>query len=471
MSTSPATERPSERTVSISSQGCKINQYEGQELREELNARGWRIVPFGGPSAVTILNTCTVTGQADFKARNLVRRARRSNPDTRLVVTGCYAQTNPEDLEAMDEVDVVVGNSDKLRIPSLLDGILEDDAPSRLVTSWDACSNFEGVDVHHFSGRNRAFLKIQDGCNQFCSFCIIPFARGRSRSRDPRSVSEQLVRLRASGYREIVLTGIHLGQYGLDLEGEWTLTRLVRSILPRLGDARIRLSSTEVGEVSDELIDLVACEERVCPHFHIPLQCADDQLLAAMNRPYDAAAYARRIEAIARRIDRFGLGADVIVGFPGETDAAYDRTERFVRELPFTYLHVFPYSPRTGTAAAGLRDRVDPRVRKERGRRMRNLGREKTRAFALGAVGSTARVLLESRDEKNARGATSEDYCRILVEGDLPEAGELFYCRVDRYEGGALMGLAEAAAGAPRGPRAPARAASSLTHPAKKRIV
>lgn len=425
-------------TVAITSQGCKINQYEGEELRESLFRRGYRVVGFGDHADVSIINTCTVTNQADFKARNLVRRARRVNPDCKIVVTGCYAQTNPEELEAMHEVDLVVGNRDKLKIADLLDSVLEDRSPGRLVTSWDAVNNFEGVELRHFSGRSRAFVKIQDGCNQFCSFCIIPHARGRSRSRDPRSFRKQVRTLLEAGYREIVLTGIHLGQYGLDLDGEWTLAKLIESVLDDLGDARLRLSSTEVNEVTDELIDLVAGEERICPHFHIPLQCADDDLLAAMRRPYDSGYYRRRIEKIAEKVGRFALGTDVIVGFPGESEDAFLATLGFVEKNPFTYLHVFPYSPREGTPAAALRNQVDPGVRKERSMKLRKLGSEKQVEFARSAIGRKTQVLLESASADREPKGLTEDYIQVLLQGVARESRSLVRCRVTGREGGSL---------------------------------
>jgi threonylcarbamoyladenosine tRNA methylthiotransferase MtaB len=409
-------------TFKISTLGCKVNQSESEAIARQLESYDW--VPAGNNAAadVILINTCTVTQKASMQSRQIVRRAIRTNPNSRIVVTGCYAQTEPRALQKICGVHYIVGNAEKHRIGKIL-------AADR--NSTDGQPIIIGNDIRRphalrptptaFSGsRTRPFLKIQDGCNAHCSYCIVPHARGPSRSLPVADVIEGIKTLSDAGYHETVLTGIHLGQYGCDLTPATRLDELLDRIDRLKLIQRVRLSSIEPLELTDGLIQRVANSPRFCRHFHIPLQSADDCILKKMKRPYTADMFRQRITKICNQIPDAAIGVDILIGFPGETDAAFITTYELIRELPVTYLHVFPFSARPGTPAARYPDKVAPAVLKQRCEKMRRLGRIKRTHFYQKFIGKEVEILVES-SRHTATGllkGLSSNYIPVLIDAD-----------------------------------------------------
>jgi threonylcarbamoyladenosine tRNA methylthiotransferase MtaB len=419
-------------TVGFATLGCKLNQYDTTEVQALLEARGFRTVPFETPAQVYVINTCTVTARADYSDRQAIRRAVARNPDAVVVVTGCYAQTNPEAVAAIPGVDLVLGTQDKYALPELLDQARKRTRPLVQVGDAFAPRILPAIPVRRFTpGYTRAFVKVQDGCQHRCSFCIVPFARGGSRSQAVEVVVEQIEELVGAGYAEVVLTGVDLGHYGWDLAPRTTLAALVRRLLDVRGLARVRLSSVLPAYFTDELVDLVVGDRRVCRHLHVPLQSGSDGVLRAMRRPYTARMYRALIERLAGAIPDVGLGADVITGFPGETDADFEATEALVEALPFTYLHVFSYSDRRGTEAARRPvPRVPPETIRRRTARLRRLGGVKQLGFRRAQLGRELSVLvLEQKERETGRlvGLT-DNYLELAFAG--PDALVRGFARV-----------------------------------------
>ena len=391
--------------VAFATLGCRLNQVDSQQLQAALEARGFSTVPFGAAADVVVVNTCTVTARAEVSDRQAIRRARRANPDARVVVTGCWAQTSAGDVARQPGVDLVVGNADKPRLPALLDDLLQTSrGPTRVEVGDLAMARVADVDLPaRVPGRSRAFVKVQDGCQHRCAFCIVPRARGASRSLEPARVIDQVARLVEGGHPEITLTGIDLGHYGADLVPRTSLAPLLRALVEIRGLRWLRLSSMLPAYFTDELFEVLTAAPAIAPHFHVPLQSGSDRVLRAMRRPYSVRMYRAIVERLATAVPVLGLGADVIAGFPGETDDDARATEALIEALPFTYLHVFPYSDRTGTEAATRPGHVDRLTIARRAARLRALGAAKALAFRRGLAGRTEDVLvLETRDRATA---------------------------------------------------------------------
>jgi threonylcarbamoyladenosine tRNA methylthiotransferase MtaB len=415
--------------------GCRAAQADGAALELSLRASG--LVPAGSRSSadLVVLNTCTVTAGADEDARQTIRRVHRDHPEARILVTGCYAQRSPQDLAALPGVTWVVGNSHKLQIPDLVR--IAPPEPSSLpfhgqvwVGDISAQTQFVTAPVEECArDRTRPNLKIQDGCNNRCSFCIIPSVRGRSRSAPADEVVAQIGVL-ASRYREVVLSGINLGRWGRDLPGRPRLVSLLGRVLAETGIERLRLSSIEPLDWTDELLDLLAAQPRIARHVHAPLQSGSDRILRRMYRRYRTRHYAARIAKAHRLLPEAAFGADVMVGFPGETDADFEETRRFVTDLPFTYLHVFTYSARPTTVAADLPGQVPAPVRQERSRVLRELSAEKGRRFEDSLVGRTLSVVTLQEERPEGRVGLSDNYVKVLILGEDLSANRLVQVRV-----------------------------------------
>ena len=426
--------------IAITTLGCKINQYDSAVIQSRLEATH-SFVPFEDQADCYVINTCTVTDRADWEARQLVRRAKRLNPAAKVLVTGCYAQVNPAELTAVPGVDFVVGLN---RLDDLLRYV---EAPASQATQV-AVSDVKrerGVAVlgtRALPGHTRAFLKVQEGCNYSCTYCIIPTARGLSRSVPPREVLEQVRRLAGAGYKEIVLTGIHLGGYGHDLSRKIDLTALVEMIAESGLIARLRLSSLDPREVPDRLLDLIARSEIVCSHLHICAQAGDDKILNQMRRNYDTAYYRELLARVRARLPEAALGSDIIVAFPGESDTQFQSSLEYFASLPLTYFHVFPYSSRRGTLAAGLGGHVTGPVKKERARRMRELGACKKSEFYASFIGRRVSVLIEEKAEKQtgSRRGFSRNYLPVAVAGAEALSNRELDVRIEAYESGWLQG-------------------------------
>jgi threonylcarbamoyladenosine tRNA methylthiotransferase MtaB len=424
--------------IAITTLGCKINQYDSAVIQSRLE-KSHSFVPFDAEADCYLINTCTVTDRADWEARQLVRRARRLNPAAKVLVTGCYAQVSPAEVAAVPGVDFVVGLN---RLDDLLRFVEApvEGSPAIAVSDVKRERGVAVLGTRALPGHTRAFLKIQEGCNYSCTYCIIPTARGLSRSVAPREVLEQVRRLADAGYKEIVLTGIHLGGYGHDLQPKIDLTALVEIIATSGLLARLRLSSLDPREVPDRLFDLIARSDVVCPHLHICAQAGDDEILKQMRRNYDTGFYRELVERVRTRLPEAALGSDIIVGFPGETDAQFEKSLEYFSSLPLTYFHVFPYSSRRGTVAASLPDALAPAVKKERARRMRELGARKKAEFCASFVGRRVAVLIEEKVEKQSglRRGFTRNYLPVAIDGAV--VNREIDVRLDGYRDGWLNG-------------------------------
>ena len=450
-------------TFSLENFGCRATEADAAAMRRALRSAGWTMLDQHTSADVVVLNTCTVTSAADSQARDAVRKIHRANPAARILVTGCYAQRAPEDLAQLPGVSWVVGNSHQTEIPRLLQELFAPGADSAAAAGFVADSSSEtshGAPARDFvplaildtepmslargaakiltgdifaqtsmqvspleegtgvpADRTRPILKIQDGCNNRCSYCVIPFVRGRSRSLPPHQVLEETRKLVAAGAKEIVLSGINLGSYGRDLTPRVELADLVRHILDQTSLEQLRFSSIEPQDVTEDFVALVAASPRIAPHFHVPLQSGSDRILRAMHRWYRAAHYAERIQLIRAALPDAAIGADVIAGFPGETDEDFNATFDFITHLPFTYLHVFSFSARPGTEAVDLGSSVAAAVTRDRARALRALGQQKSAAFRESQAGRTVRALTLARGGDTSTEALTGNYLKVRVEG------------------------------------------------------
>jgi len=404
-------------TISIATLGCKVNQFETEALIDALEQKGYALIPFEEGAEITIINTCTVTHRADFQSRQIVRRAFRSNPNSLIIVTGCYPQVEPDAFIKMKEVRYLLGNGEKNQIPDLLPLMQKGEFPRVQVGDIQKETLFSETPFHSFHRHTRAFLKIQDGCNAYCSYCIVPHARGRSRSLHPERVVENLKIFKEKGFKEVVLTGIHLGAYGLDLNPPFPLEKLIKQLEEEETPHRIRLTSIEPGDFSPELIFTLSQSNKICPHLHIPIQSGDDEILKKMNRGYNHSFLSDLIQELHLRIPRLSIGADVIVGFPGETEEKFQHTYGLVESLPFSYLHVFPFSRRKGTPASQFPKGVDEEAIKKRAESMRELGKQKRQAFYRQFLNQELSVLVEDRKEKETGRwkGLSRNYIPVLI--------------------------------------------------------
>ncbi len=424
------------RSVSFHTLGCKLNQYETNDLERQFAERGWRVVAFGEPADVTVVNTCTVTAKSDHRCRAALRRARRASPGATVVAAGCYAAAQEAAVAALPEVDVVLGNAGKGEVFAHLD---EGGRPRRPAVAAPAASRGAFVPIRAFAGHTRAFVKIQDGCDARCAYCIVPDARGPSRSLGEGQAVAQVAALAGAGYREVVLTGVHLGTWGRDLLPPRSLAGLLGRLLEVPGLERLRLSSVEPTELSPALVAALASSDRICPHLHVPLQSGSPTVLRAMGRPYGPEEYAEAVGMVAAALPEPGIGADLIAGFPGETEEDFAASVELVRRLPLTYLHVFPYSRRPGTPAAAMPGQVARPERERRAAVLRALGREKAAAFRERHVGRTVRALVEGRPGGPATALTG-NYLKVLVAAGDGDVGSLRQVRVTDHREGRLHG-------------------------------
>jgi len=450
-------------TFSLENLGCRATEADAAAMRRALRSAGWTMLDQHSSAEVVVLNTCTVTAAADSQTRDAVRKIQRANPAARILVTGCYAQRAPEDLAQLPGVSWVVGNSHQTEIPRLLRELFAPDADTPSAAGSVADSSSEStycaptkdfvplatldaepmslargpakiltgdifaqtvMQVSPLEGipadRTRPILKIQDGCNNRCSYCVIPFVRGRSRSLPPDEVLAETRKLVDAGAKEIVLSGINLGSYGRDLSPRVDLADLVRRILDHTELEQLRFSSIEPQDITEDFIALVTASPRIAPHFHVPLQSGSDRVLRAMHRWYRAALYAERIQLIRDALPDAAIGADVIAGFPGETDEDFSATFDFITRLPFTYLHVFSFSARPGTKAADLSSPVTASVTRDRARALRALGQQKAAAFRKLQAGRNVRALTLARGGDTWTEALTGNYLKVRVEGRRP---------------------------------------------------
>ncbi|TYP78029.1 tRNA (N(6)-L-threonylcarbamoyladenosine(37)-C(2))-methylthiotransferase MtaB [Paenibacillus methanolicus] len=425
-------------SVAFYTLGCKVNFYDTEAIWQLFKNEGYEQVDFETTTAdVYLINTCTVTNTGDKKSRQIIRRAIRRNPDAIVAVTGCYAQTSPAEIMAIEGVDLVIGTQDRDKLMGYVAQLQAERKPVNAVRNIMKTREFEELDVPDFADRTRAFLKIQEGCNNFCTFCIIPWSRGLSRSREAESIMNQARQLVAAGYKEIVLTGIHTGGYGDDMEN-YKLSDLLWDLDKVEGLERIRISSIEASQIDADMIDVLNRSPKMCRHLHIPLQAGDDSVLKRMRRKYTTAEFAEKIRLLHEAMPGVAITTDVIVGFPGETEEMFEAGYKFMEELGFAEMHVFPYSKRTGTPAARMEEQVDEEVKNERVHKLIDLSEKMQLAYAQQFIGEVVDVIPE-RDYKGAPGSGfvmgySGNYLQVVFEGSEALIGQL--CRVKITEAG-----------------------------------
>jgi threonylcarbamoyladenosine tRNA methylthiotransferase MtaB len=430
----------SKKKIAITTLGCKVNQFESAAFLSELAQREVELVPFAQPAEVYIINTCAVTARAGAQSRQLIRRALRTNPEARLIVTGCYAQIAAQEiLEIADSPICIVGNGCKHRLVEVALADRHCDLEMHLGNiggQKEICP----LVATSFGERTRAYLKVQDGCNSFCSYCIVPYTRGRSRSLGPDEVVAQAEIFAAQGYKEQVLTGIHLGHYGLDLTPQTNLRALLGLLLARNLPVRYRLSSLEPTEITDELLGLMARSPAIMPYLHIPLQSGDDQILKKMNRRYPAATFASVVEKSVAHLPDVAIGVDVLVGFPGEDEGAFRNTYNLLESLPVSYLHVFPYSKRPGTPAATMADQVPKPEKEERVALLRDLHHKKRTAFYRRHLGSVLEILVEGRKQGRLLKGYTGNYIPVSFAGDAAMVNQLVTVRLEELTEDGVLG-------------------------------
>ncbi len=424
--------------LSVITLGCKVNQYESESLQAEMKASGWKS---DHRPDVCIVNTCSVTHKAAFQSRQAIRRAIRDYPGAVIIATGCYAQSEPQVLQKIEGLDYIIGNAQKENLPEILSGTLlkQGRFPQKIMGEF---SKIETIGRAAAGSRARPFIKIQDGCEAFCTYCIVPYTRGPSRSLAPHKVLEQIESLSDQGAMEVVLSGIHLGKYGLDLNPPFPLINLLRQIHRQNRIHRIRLSSIEPGELTQELLTFIADSGRICDHLHIPLQSGDAQVLKKMGRPYTPDEFSSLVRRIRALLPDAAIGADVMVGFPGETKEAFANTYSLLETLPVTYLHVFPFSPRPNTPASRYPDPVPADEIRKRRQALTRMGAEKKKTFHESMMGKALEVIIEDkRDSKTGwLKGMSKNYVRVLIDGDNRLKNRMIICRPDKIsDSGDLM--------------------------------
>jgi len=432
------------KKIAIATLGCKVNQFESASFVSGFEATDSHLVPFSETADVYVINTCAVTARAGQQSRQMVRRAMRANPEARIVVTGCYAQIAGEELlEMITNPSCIIGNGNK---HLLVETALSEKIPDLVMLTGNIGGQKEicPLPVEKFKGRTRAYLKIQDGCNNFCSYCIVPYSRGRSRSLPLAQLCQQVETFLRQGYLEMVVTGINVGKYGLDLDEGQDIYSLLDLLCRRYPELRIRLSSVEPTEVNDRLLEVMTRNTNFMPHLHIPLQSGDDQILQRMNRHYTVEVFVEVIRKIIEALPHAAIGCDVLAGFPGENEKTADNTFRLLSGLPITYLHVFPYSPRPGTPAASFAEQVDGKKKEEWVRRLRDLDQQKRLDFYQKQQGTLQTVLVERRNAKNDRlQGFSENYIPLQFSGPSHLRHQLVSVRFNDFDGTQPLGTIE----------------------------
>ncbi|MFS0861613.1 tRNA (N(6)-L-threonylcarbamoyladenosine(37)-C(2))-methylthiotransferase MtaB [Fredinandcohnia sp. 179-A 10B2 NHS] len=423
-------------SVAFHTLGCKVNHYETEAIWQLFKEAGYERTEFESTADVYVINTCTVTNTGDKKSRQVIRRAIRKNPDAVICVTGCYAQTSPAEIMAIPGVDIVVGTQDRKKMLGYIEQYQQERQPINGVGNIMKTRVYEELDVPAFTDRTRASLKIQEGCNNFCTFCIIPWARGLMRSRDPEEVVKQAQSLVNAGYKEIVLTGIHTGGYGEDMK-DYNLAALLRDLESKvIGLKRIRISSIEASQITDEIIEVLDNSTKIVRHLHVPLQSGSNTVLKRMRRKYTMEFFAERLNRLREALPGLALTSDVIVGFPGETEEEFMETYNFIKEHKFSELHVFPYSKRTGTPAARMEDQVDEEVKNERVHRLISLSDQLAKEYASVYEGEVLEVIPEEVDKDNPSSGLyigyTDNYLKVKFNATEEMIGKIVKVKITK---------------------------------------
>ncbi len=410
------------KRVAFHTLGCKVNQYETEAMEELFQKSGYNIVDENEQADVYVINTCTVTNLSDRKSRQFIRKSKKINDDSLIAVVGCYSQVSPEEVEKIHGVDVIIGTSERNKIVELCEKARDSKEIINIVRSIKTYKEFEKINIDEIKSKTRAFLKIQDGCNQFCSYCIIPYARGPIRSREYENIEKEAYKLAKAGFKEIVLTGIHVASYGKDLKKE-SLREVIEKISKIEGLERIRLSSVEPNLIDDEFMETITNSNNVCDHFHLSLQSGSDSVLKRMNRKYSTREFLEKVEIIRKYMPDAGITTDIIVGFPGETDIEFKETLNFVKKVGFSRIHVFKYSPRKGTPAAIMENQIHGDIKSKRSEKLIKLGDELTLEFNSRFKDRSLPVLFEEKTKR--KNNTYEGYTTNYIRVEAPSPNNL----------------------------------------------
>ena len=429
------------KKVAFYTLGCKVNQYETEAMLELFEKEGYEKAETEDYADVYVINTCTVTHMSDRKSRQYIRRMKKKNPDAIIAVVGCYSQVSPEEILSIDEVNLVMGTNDRKKI---VEEVKKIDASRKVSTVDDIMKvkAFEEIEINKTNGKTRAFMKIQDGCDRYCSYCIIPYARGRVRSRDLESIVKEVENLASNGYKEVVLTGIHVASYGKDIkDSDIKLLEVIKQINDIEGIERIRLSSVEPILFTDEFVEAVSTMDKVCPHYHLSLQSGCDETLKRMKRRYTTEEYKAIVDRLRAAIPNVSITTDVIVGFPGETNEEFDKTYEFLKDIELTHMHVFKYSPRKGTPAATMENQVDPSTKHDRSEKLLQLNEENFNKFGQKMLDKEFNVLFEQKVGDNKYEGLTENYVKVIVESDNDISEQILKVKIKDVKNEFLEGI------------------------------
>jgi threonylcarbamoyladenosine tRNA methylthiotransferase MtaB len=429
------------KKVAFYTLGCKVNQYETEAMEENFEKKSYKIVNDDEVADIYVINTCTVTNLSDRKSRQFIRRAKKTNEDSIIAVVGCYSQVSPDEVFEIEGVDVVIGTTDRERIVELCEQAKEKSEKINIVKDIKTQKEFETINIDDIKSKTRAYIKIQDGCNQYCSYCIIPYARGPIRSRDLEDIISETEKLVNVGFKEVVLTGIHVASYGKE-KSKINLTTVLEEVSNIKGIERVRLSSIEPTLINDEFMERILATGKVCDHFHLSLQSGSDTVLKRMNRKYTTGQYKDIVNLIKRYMPNAGITTDIIVGFPGETDVEFEETYNFVKEIGFSRIHVFKYSPRKGTPAADSKEQIDGNIKNIKSEKLIKLGDELMAKFYSKFIDSNLHVLFEEETHKEnefIEGYTT-NYIRVKAKNKPSIIGNIANVKINSIDGDILIG-------------------------------
>ena len=427
-------------TVSFTTLGCKVNQFETEAMTELLEKEGFEVLPQGEKSDIYIINTCAVTKESERKSRQFINKAKRSNPKALVVAVGCSVQLNGEKLNGETNVDIIIGTKHKGNIGKIIKEKLNGMEFKQEIEGFYGREDFEELKITSVHAKTRANIKIQDGCSQYCSYCIIPYVRGPIRSRNHKNIVEEIKKVAANGYKEIVLNGIHISSYGRDIHENDALIRLIEDINNIDGIERIRLGSLEPKLITEDFVDRYSKLKKVCDHFHLSLQSGSDSVLERMNRKYTTAEYKNNVETIRKFMPDAGITTDIIVGFPGETEEEFQETLEFVNTIKFSRIHVFKYSMREGTKAAEMSGQVEESVKSQRSRELINLGNNLSKEFMNKFLGKDMPVLIETLKKENVFEGYTTNYLKVLTKSDINIKNRIVKVRINNLRNDCLLG-------------------------------
>lgn len=435
---------PETQKVAFHTLGCKVNQHDSAIMAALFQDAGYEVVDFNDLADVYVVNTCTVTHLSDRKSRQMIRHAARENPAATIVVCGCYAQTAKAELEALDEVDLIIGTNERHKVVEAVETFRQDHVKTAYMADDEELFYYEDLPHERVSGMTRAYVKIQEGCDQFCAYCAIPYARGPLRSRSEQDTIDEINMLVERGYKEVILTGIHIGAYGRGVKDETCdLTGLCRRILDETAIERLRIGSLEGIEVTDTLIEMIANDERMAKHLHLPLQSGCDRTLSAMRRPYDTEQFREMMRRIRGKVPNIAITTDLMVGFPGETDEDFKESLVFCNDIAFSAMHIFKYSMRSGTPAAAMPDQIDPQIKERRAKQMADVAQKNKLDYERRFVGQTLRILVEEQTKDGFWTGHSSNYLLVTFPGENIRSGDFVDVKITSAERNRLLGEIE----------------------------